>query len=323
MAEKFKNVLFTMLFLLSFIIILFINIKFFTKKQSNEKMQEGLKMPKIPSPKEIANKVKEDTEKKFKKVGDSFKKVGSDIKGGFSKIGDVFKDLKKRFQMIGKGFDDIFGGIGDEFVGLGQGLRKGFIDIGDLIKYSGEFVLTYMICGVKYITNLHRCIFYYLFDLFLNILYFISIKLVLCIIWFVYPQIFELEKIVWAKIIHPIDDKFFSYVGFYLTRWPRSVRDLCYNCKRLKVSVLKQKANDVDYDFKRGIPKLLQKGTDRIKKGGEEIKSAFAIKKRSNDMKDRLERLRIEKIRLQDNAEYALNKKAILEQAKELEEQYD
>lgn len=322
MVEKFKNILFSVLFLLSFIIILFINIKFFIKPKKDT-LEEGLKMPKIPSPKEIANKVKEDTERKFKKVGDSFKKVGSDIKGGFSKITDVFKDLKKRFQSIGKGFDNIFGGIGDQFVGLGKGLRRGFIDIGDLIKYSGEFLLTYMICGVKYITNLHRCIFYYLFDLFLNILYFISIKLVLCIIWFVYPKIFELEKIVWAKIIRPIDDKIFSLVGFYFTRWPRSVRDLCYNCKRLKVSVLKRKANDVDYDFKRGIPKLLQKGTDRIKKGGEEIKSAFAIKKRSNNNAEKMERLRKEQIRIQDEAEYARNAKAILKQEKELEKQYD
>jgi hypothetical protein len=45
----------------------------------------------------------------------------------------------------------------------------------------------------------------------------------------------------------------------------------------LKTSVLKNKAKEVDYDFKVGIPKLIKKGTDRIIKGGNEMKRAFGV----------------------------------------------
>ena len=79
-------------------------------------------------------------------------------------------------------------------------------------------------------------------------------------------------------MLYNFDAFFYGAFGFHLIKWSKSVRDQCYNCKRLKTSVLKNKAKEVDYDFKVGIPKLIKKGTDRIMKGGKQMNQAFGIK---------------------------------------------
>jgi hypothetical protein len=266
-----KTWVFILFFIILLIILVIISVQSFIKKR---KVQEGIDWPKVPSPEEIGNKMKSD----FDEIGRKAREVGTKMEGGFKQMGDEigkpFKELAERFKRIGTGFEDIFGGIGDEFLGLGEGLKLGFEDIGRLIEYTGEFILTYCVCGVKYITNLSNCFFYYMIDVIIQILY-LPVRLFLFIIWaFLYKGVYKMEALFW-KYVNKLDNLNFSYTGFYVTRWPLEIRNLCYNCKRLKVQVLKNKAQDVNDDFDIRMPQILQKGVNRMKRGGNELLGAF------------------------------------------------
>jgi hypothetical protein len=218
-----------------------------------------------------------DIGKEIRKVFEKpFKELRKQIEKPFKPMIDAFKEFPKRFTLIGRGFKNIFEGIGDQFKYLGIGIGRGIEDIGLLIAYSSVFVFSYVICGVKYISNLPNCIFYYVVDALIQILY-LPIRITLWILAsFLRINLYPTEKKLW-EYAQWVDSKIYTVAGFNLLRWPKNIRDQCYNCKRLKTSVLKNKAKEVDYDFKVGIPKLIKKGTDRIMKGGNEMKRAFGV----------------------------------------------
>ena len=269
--EEHKTWVFMLFFIIFIIIISIVSYKNFMEKK--EGFKEGIDWPKIPSPQEIGDRMRAD----FDRIGDKAREVGDKMKGGFNEIGDkmggIFKDIINRFKKMGDGLLGIFDGIGMEFTGLGEGLRLGFDDIGALFEYTGEFLLTYCMCGVKFITNIKSCFFYYMIDTILQIFY-LPVRIFLFILWFFYPGIYKLESSFW-KNINRLDNLNYNYTGVYFTRWPRDIRELCYNCKRLKVKVLKQKAQDVDDDFNIKMPQILQKGVNRIKQGGDDFLGAF------------------------------------------------
>ena len=260
---------------------MFIFIKYNKKEGIQETFKEGLGVG------DVGNEMRKTFERPFKKLGDDIKgpfvKFGNDTVGKFNDIfkqladfGNKIKQFGDRFKLIGYGFKNIFEGIGDQFKYLGIGIGIGIEDIGLLIAYSSVFVFSYVICGVKYISNLPNCIFYYVVDALIQILY-LPIRITL---WFLASflriNLYPTEKKLWGYA-QWVDSKIYTVAGFNVLRWPKNIRDQCYNCKRLKTSVLKNKAKEVDYDFKVGIPKLIKKGTDRIMKGGNEIKRAFGV----------------------------------------------
>lgn len=219
----------------------------------------------------ISNKFKEGFQENFKE-GLKVPKL-SDIKnsilGPLKPIIEFFKKLPKRITTINSGFKDIFYGIGDEFKYLGIGAARGFEDIGLLIAYATAFVFSYTMCGVKYISNIPNCILYYTVDSFINILY-LPIRISLWILYLLGINLYPTQKMIW-KYVEKINGYIYRIFGFNIIRWPKNIRDQCYNCKRLKTSVLLKKAKDIDYDFKVNIPKILKKGVNRIKKGGDKI----------------------------------------------------
>ena len=219
--------------------------------------------------------------KPFKTVGDTIKGGIDKAKGPLDDIGDIiekvrraFEDIPKRFNRVGSGFTDIFQGIGMEVTGVISGLTRGFDDIGVLLNYVFELVRTYLFCGVKLLQNLHYCIFYYLIDTFLSIMYLpISFSL-----WFVKiftgRDLYGFEKQAW-DIIYLLNDYVYGIAGFNIVKWPRDVRNMCYNCKRLKVSAVDNKASEVNKDFTTRIANDLIAGKKRIGEGGTNFLRAF------------------------------------------------
>ena len=273
------------------LVLLLIFIKYFTPlKNSNwrhkkegfqETFKEGLDIG------DIGDTMRKTFEAPFRKLGDDIKgpfvKFGNDTVGKFTDIfnqladfGNKIKSFGERFEKIGYGIKDIFEGIGDEFKYFGIGVGRGFNDIGLLIAYAAEYVFSYVICGVKYISNLPNCILYYIVDAFLRILY-LPIRITL---WFLYTflniNLYPTEKQFW-DFAGWVDSKIYTVASFNILRWPKNIRDQCYNCKRLKTSVLVNKARDIDNDFKTEIPRLMNIGVDKMRKGGDEIKSGFGL----------------------------------------------
>jgi len=176
---------------------------------------------------------------------------------------------------MGKGLSDIFTGFFvDGPQGLGEGLAKGFADIGVLLHWGSEYIFSNLICWMHFMKNINKCFIYYLFDIIKLIAYspFIFMK---WICWELTSlDLTEWEDYIW-KGIYYLDNDFKRYSGFYMFQYDYDVRQDCYNCKRLKVLALKKKSEQINYDFMERMPALLNKGGEKMKKGGDEFKAAF------------------------------------------------
>jgi hypothetical protein len=222
----------------------------------------------------MINDLKKGFDDAMKKVKDWFDDMISKITSGFAVITKFFDDFVKRMKQMGEGLKDIFGGIGTEFTGLGKGLKMGFTNIGILFKWTGEFVFSYITCGVQYIQNLNRCISFYMLDSLGQILY-VPIRIILwCMLTFLKRDLYGTVDMLWDKI-YLADSYVYGYTGFHFAHYPKNIRDLCYNCKRMKVDALKNKVREINNDFLVKMPSLLNEGVVEMQGGGKKFKGAF------------------------------------------------
>jgi len=202
------------------------------------------------------------------------------VNGVFSILNTVvhfINETAARFIEMGKGLNDIFTGLFvTETNALGQGLKLGFNNIGILLKWVGEFLFSYITCGVQYIQNLHRCIFFYGLDAVLHMSY-LPVRLFL---WQISSlsnnnSVYKLEKMVWDKIYEG-DAILYKYLGIHYAHYPKNIRNSCYNCKRMRVDALKNKVQEINYDFGTKMPSLLQKGVIEMQDGSKTFAGAFS-----------------------------------------------
>jgi hypothetical protein len=217
---------------------------------------------------DIKNEEKRQKRKQLKKRKEGLK-MGNSIGAMFK----IIATFPKRLLDIGMGMANIFKGIGLTYYGIYYGTALGFKDIVLLFYYGSYFVFTYTICGVQYITNLPKCFFYYIVDIFFQLIY-LPVRLMLFVIWIFYNKIYKYESLVW-KYIDKADIMQYDFTGIRVTRWPKSIRYQCYNCKRLKISVLMNKGQDIYKDFMVKIPKMLLKGVNTVSKGGKKMLGGF------------------------------------------------
>lgn len=209
------------------------------------------------------------------KIKNWFTDIGKKITSGFDEVRKFFEKVGDRFKQMGDGLGQLFTGIGTEVTELGDGLRLGFTNIGVLLKWVGEFIFSYITCGVSYIQNLHRCIFFYVIDTVAHLSY-VPVRIFMWGISGITKRndLYDAEKMIWDKI-YEADGVIYYYFGFHIAHYPKNVRDLCYNCKRMRVTALKNKVQEINYVFDKVIPQKLQKGISDIQKGGDKFKGAF------------------------------------------------
>jgi len=208
-------------------------------------------------------------------MGTWFSKMGDGLNTGFGAIGGWFESFAWRFVQLGKGMNNIFGGLFvDEPIGLGQGLSTGFFNIGKLLMWTSEFLFSNLHCGGYFIYNLNYCFVYYMVDVFFQIMY-LPVRFAL---WFIatYAQkdSYAMEKELW-NYIYMLDYEVHYYLGFHFAKWDKSIRNKCYNCRRLKMHALQRKAAQVNYNFMVQMPQLLSVGLDRMNRGAAEFRGAF------------------------------------------------
>jgi hypothetical protein len=253
----------------------------------------------------IEGNIADDIRKPFNKMTDGINKFAKDTKDAFEKIPKMaqdllkkdplnkmtnsledfgkkakaaFEEIPKRFRMFGNAFRKSFRGLGITIDGLFSGIKHGFDDIGFLFKYFGIFIQTYIDCGVHYIRNFTSCIFYYIADAIFKALY-MPFTLT---IWLVNnfagekigKQLREVENTFWSYM-WKVDEYMYSFAKFHILKWPRNIRDQCYNCKRLKVSAMKRVATTVKDDFEHGIKDEMTRGVDVMKQAGDDFLGVF------------------------------------------------
>jgi hypothetical protein len=205
----------------------------------------------------------------FIDIGKSITDVLDGIAGTIEDVNQIvcaFNTFPNRFRNLTAGFNNIFVGVGEEFIGLGFALNIGFSSLKELTEYIAEFVSTYVGCGYKFASNIIDCVMYYIFDIFRFVLY-LPVRILLWILYMAASiDLYPAEMQFWDGL-ESLDQFFFPIAGFHLIHYPKSVRDQCYVCKRLKTSAVAEQAVETDRVFREDIPCQFKKGATTIKRG--------------------------------------------------------
>jgi hypothetical protein len=173
-----------------------------------------------------------------------------------------------------RGITDVIIGLGQAFVGTLESLDIIIPDIFEGIITFGTFLLTNIICLARGIGSLPECIFFYIIDTIIQLIY-LPIRVSL---WFAYTflriDVYSVQDKIWDFVVR-INDFVYGIIGFDLVYWPQSVRNKCYNCKRLKVSVMVNKADQLGNDFMNKIAPRIWPGIERVMQGADEIMHPF------------------------------------------------
>jgi hypothetical protein len=201
-------------------------------------------------------------------LGDALKMIPMIIK--------FIMTLPQRFAHIMVGLINIFFGVAVSLKDVGVISGIVFIDFFVLMMYTWEFVRTYTICSVQFAGNITNCIFYYIIDIIVNFLTLIFVHLPLWILLnFLGINLYkDVQKM--SELLEKLDQIIFNYVGFHIIHWPKNVRDKCYNCKRLKMSVYAGKIMGLVDDFTIKIPAIIIKAIPYLKGAFDNLMQIFA-----------------------------------------------
>lgn len=204
-----------------------------------------------------------------------------DIIAGIKNMIQTFKriicflgSVPMRIRNINAGFENIFNGINSEFDAIGKSFKMGVSSINVLGLYVGELISTYVGCGFKFFENFFDCIFYYIVDAVLYIIY-LPIKIIIWAFKKVSIDFTYVEERAYNGL-KTLNDFLYPIIGFQIIHWPKPVREKCYLCKRLKVDAVKKKADDVGVTFKEKIPKNFGKSRDQFRIGKRQFEEIFA-----------------------------------------------
>jgi hypothetical protein len=204
-----------------------------------------------------------------------------DMITNFKRMMCFFETIPGRVNNIMAGMDNTFQGIEEQYNLLLKAAALGTKETNRLLNYSVVFINMYFKCAVKFITNLYKCLFYYMVDAFGRLL-FLPLKLIL----FVFSKFINFDPVaietkIW-KGLEVIDEIVFSIMQFHIIYFPASIRKDCYTCVTLKPKVVRDQGIVVNQTFKKDMPNLVNGsikgvGIAKIKRGKRQFEEASAM----------------------------------------------
>ena len=186
-----------------------------------------------------------------------------------SVVDEIVAEIEKlgpRVENIGVGLEEIFVGIGYQFIELGEGIGESVEGTGEVLHYSFEYVKRYIMCSVKFLKNLYKCIFFYILHAIGKLLY-LPVRIVLWIMYtFLRFDAYGIEKQVWDGL-EMLDTMFFELFEVHIIHYPKKIRDDCYTCIRLKSSAVGNKSREVNETISKIIPNLFSSNPHYEKSG--------------------------------------------------------
>jgi hypothetical protein len=79
------------------------------------------------------------------------------------------------------------------------------------------------------------------------------------------------------RMAEELDAHIFGIFGAHIIHWPKPIRDMCYNCKRLRPEALVAKTMDVEYDITGRIATLAVGGVMKMFGGVGKITDALKL----------------------------------------------
>lgn len=176
-------------------------------------------------------------------------------------IGSFLKMIPKLISIITEvvmGIKDIFLGLAREFQEFPQGAYYFGVHVAIFIQYLGVFMFTNLFCAMQMIQNFTSCFFWYALDIFGKILYLVPQVFILFFSLLGVPAR-DIEKQIWDGL-ESLDRIVVDASGYHLIHFPKSIRDKCYNCKRLSTNALIGRAADAFEDINDPILPLMTGG---------------------------------------------------------------
>ena len=181
--------------------------------------------------------------------------------------------LPQRFANIAAGIINIFFGVAVELKSVGVVSGILLIDFFIFVEYTWEFIRTYTICSLYFLSNMTRCIFYYIIDIF-GILLYLPVRIFLYAFYMARVNLYPYETQIWDEL-EKLDSIILGYTGIHIIHWPKSIRDQCYNCKRLKVNVYARTIMNLVDDFTIKIPNIMVVGISYLKAAFGNVQQVF------------------------------------------------
>ena len=197
----------------------------------------------------------------FKKIGDFFKKIG--------RLFDIIRDVQRGLQDI---FEGLFAEVTAGPIGYGYAVK----DLFELTEYIFVFLFTHLECANKISKNYVTCFLTYTVDFLIGLILLVpclALYLTCFLLGWDYNQ--QIDKM--KRIAEQLDGYIFGTMGFHIIHWPKSIRDMCYNCRRLRPEALVSKTLDVEYDLTGRIAKLAVGGVMQMFSGVGKITNALHI----------------------------------------------
>jgi hypothetical protein len=179
---------------------------------------------------------------------------------------------------IGEGIYDIFTGVAQEFFEFPQGAFIGAVSGAKMAHALGVFGITNFICGLKMLQNATSCGGYYFMQIIGKIFYLIPMIFVI-LLDFVSGKAkvgSKMEKVLWDGL-ERVDIWTTQRFGFHIIYFSKSVRDKCFNCRRLKTSAFVRKTGEFVNDMTEDVIPLTTGGLTKIFGGFGRIVNAFGI----------------------------------------------
>jgi hypothetical protein len=191
---------------------------------------------------------------------------------------NFFKELGERFKNLGLGVNNIFKGVGEEFEGVIEGTGIFIEDILNLVITSYIFLGSNIICGIYFLGNIKECFIYYILQMIGTLLY-LPVRI---FVWFFKTiNIVNLQPVldkIW-EIMEKIDIIIYKYFKFHIIHFPKSVREKCFVCKRLKTDVIADVGGQMASDLVPPDGRIVRpftNGINNMTEGGKQISRFFA-----------------------------------------------
>lgn len=154
-----------------------------------------------------------------------------------------------------------------------ESLVKGMNQMGTFILYVLEFILTHLLCFIKILFQAPSCIIWYVIEIFGKILY-IAPTIVFSILDIIGLNGSSIEKTIWSWL-ESLDDIVYNFVGLNIIHFPFSIRNKCYNCRRLKMNAVGEQFSKTFHILGREFTQDASPGAKMMKGGGKRLMSAL------------------------------------------------
>ncbi len=196
--------------------------------------------------------------------------------GIFADIGRFIKKVGKIFSAIGKigqGAVEVVGGIGQEVVSAPVGIYLTWVQAVIFIQTVWVFAFTNLNCAMRMMNNASYCAFFYILDILGQMLYLIP-RLIIFALNLIGLPASAWEKGIW-DILEDVDKWFIDHIGIHIIHFPKSIRETCFNCRRLKPTAFISKAQNTAKAIRDPIVPLLTGGIGLMFKGMNRIADAL------------------------------------------------